>query len=241
MPEDVYQVELSLLGAFALCRLGHEVRVNASGERLLALLALHALHARPVSRRIVAGTLWPEKPEERAAGNLRTVIWRLPAGLVEATATHLSLAAGVRCDVAELVARTRRLTDPASGLRPADLDHELYDADLLPAWSEDWVAIERERIRQLRIHALDALSARLTAAGRYSDAIAAGLTSVAAEPLRESAHRQVITAHLAEGNYGEAIRHYHRFRALLADELSLEPSPKLTQLIQGATRRVTAG
>jgi DNA-binding SARP family transcriptional activator len=238
MPTDVSQAELSLLGAFALHRLGQQVRVDASGQRLLALLALEA---RPVSRRIVAGTLWPEKPEDRAAGNLRTVIWRLPAGLVAATATHLTLAANVHCDVVELVTHARRLTDPSNGVGPAELDHALYDADLLPAWSEDWVAIERERIRQLRIHALDALSARLTAAGRYSDAIAAGLTSVAAEPLRESAHREVITAHLAEGNYGEAIKHYDRFRELLADELGLEPSPKLTELIRQGTRRITAG
>jgi DNA-binding SARP family transcriptional activator len=103
------------------------------------------------------------------------------------------------------------------------------------------VAIEREHIRQLRIHALDALGTRLTETSRYGEAIAAGLASVAAEPLRESAHRVVITAHLAEGNYGEAIRHYHSFRELLANELGLEPSPQVTMLIQHATGRVTAG
>ena len=235
-PNTPCLVELSILDTFALRRLGQPLQVGASGERLLALLALHG---RPASRKTVAGKLWPEKPDGRAAGNLRSVLWRVPAGLVEATGTHLALAAHVRCDVVEFLARARRLIDGT--MTPADLDHQLYSADLLPNWSEDWVAIERERIRPLRIHALDALSARLTEAGRYSDAIAAGLTAVAAEPLRESAHRMVISAHLAEGNRSEALRQYERFRALLAAELGLEPSPQLTALIRCATRRVTAG
>jgi DNA-binding SARP family transcriptional activator len=235
-PDITCLVELSLLDTFALRRLGQPLQIAANGERLLALLALHG---RLASRRTVAGKLWPEKPDSRAAGNLRSVLWRMPPGLVEATGTDLALAAHVRCDVVEFVARARRLIEGT--MAPADLDHELYGADLLPNWSEDWVAIERERIRQLRIHALDALSARLTQAGRYSDAIAAGFISVAAEPLRESAHRMVISAHLAEGNGSEALRQYEWFRALLATELGLEPSPKLTELIRFATGRVTAG
>jgi DNA-binding SARP family transcriptional activator len=229
-------VELFLLDTFALRGRGQPLQIGASGERLLALLALHG---RQASRRTVAGKLWPEKPDDRAAGNLRSVLWRMPPGLIETTGTHLALAVHVRCDVVEFVARARRLIDGI--VAPADLNHELYGADLLPNWSEDWVAFERERIRQLRIHALDALSARLTEAGRYSDAIAAGLTSVAAEPLRESAHRMVISAHLAEGNCSEALRQYERFRALLAAELELEPSPQLIELIRYATGRVTAG
>jgi DNA-binding SARP family transcriptional activator len=234
MPHLLDQVELSLLGAFSLSRLGVPVRVAASGERLLALLALQVC---PLSRRSVAGRLWPEKSDHRAAGNLRSVIWRLPAGLVEANGTLLLLGGGVRCDLTEFVERSRRLIDGAPLPSSADLDYALYGADLLPAWSEDWVAIDRERVRQLRIHALDSLCIRLTEAGRYNDAIAAGLASVAAEPLRESAHRAVINAHLAEGNYGEALRHYDGFRRLLAQELRLEPSPQLGKLIRTVAAR----
>lgn len=237
MPRLAGNVELSLLGGFSLRRSGHPVPIGASGERLIAVLALRG---RPANRRTVAGTLWPDKLQERAAGNLRTVLWRLPGGLVVGTTADLALAPDVRCDVADLTERARRLIDGIPSPGPADLEHELYSADLLPGWSEDWVAIERERIRQLRIHALDALSRRLADTGRYSKAISAGLAAVAAEPLRESAHRAVITAHLAEGNYGEALKHYEAFRKLLTAELGLEPSPQLADLIRGVTLRVTA-
>jgi DNA-binding SARP family transcriptional activator len=231
-------IDLSLLGAFSFRRSGQAEHVPRNGARLLAFLALHGPST---SRRRVAYALWPEKPSDRAAGNLRSVIWRLPSGVVETTGSHLALAEGVRCDLTDFTRRAHRLINGVPLPTPDDLDAALYSADLLPAWSDDWVAIEQERILQLRIHALESLSRRLTEAGRYCDAIAAGLAAVAAEPLRESAHRTVIAAHLAEGNPAEALRHYETFRRLLAAELGLQPSPQLGELIGDVTPMLTAG
>ena len=88
----------------------------------------------------------------------------------------------------------------SGGGPPLGLDLLCRAGELLPHWYDDWVVIERERFRQLRLHALDALCESLAAAGRYAAAVEAGRASVAAEPLRESAHRLLIQAHLAEGN-----------------------------------------
>ena len=57
---------------------------------------------------------------------------------------------------------------------------------------------------------------------------------MSAEPLRESAHRAVVRAHLAEGNIVEAVRAYEAFRDLLAAELAVEPTVLMTQLISRA-------
>ena len=51
------------------------------------------------------------------------------------------------------------------------------------------------------------------------------------EPLRESAHRIVISAHLAEGNVAEALRHYSRYRDLLWSELRLRPGRQLEAML----------
>jgi DNA-binding SARP family transcriptional activator len=105
-------------------------------------------------------------------------------------------------------------------------------ADILPDWyEEDWVVLHRERYHQLRLHALEAMCDRFTAARRYGEAVEAGLAAVRAEPLRESAHRTLVRAHLAEGNRFEANRQYHNCRRLLHAELGLEPSPGLRELI----------
>jgi len=93
------------------------------------------------------------------------------------------------------------------------------------------VLIEQEQYHQLRLHAMEAMSERLTAAGRHGEAVAAGLAAVHAEPLRESAHRVLVKAHLAAGNRGAALRQYEQCRRVLLDELGLEPSLTLRNLL----------
>ena len=102
---------------------------------------------------------------------------------------------------------------------------------MLPDWYDDWVLLERERFRQVRLHALEVLSRRLADQGRIGEAIDAAILAVTIEPLRESAHRAVIVLHLEEGNVGEAMRQFETYRTLLARDLGLEPSPALARLV----------
>jgi DNA-binding SARP family transcriptional activator len=117
----------------------------------------------------------------------------------------------------------------------------LLPGDLLPGWYDDWVLLERERLRQLRMHALEALAEKYAAAARYGDAVQAAYAAVRAEPLRESAHRTVVRVHLAEGNVAEAVRAYESFQAMLADEIGAAPTPQMCRLIDSLPgRRPTA-
>jgi DNA-binding SARP family transcriptional activator len=109
--------------------------------------------------------------------------------------------------------------------------------DLLPGWYDDWVLIEAEDWRQLRLHALEALTRRLIAAGRWGEAADAACAAVRAEPLRESAHAALIQVHLAEGNQSEAMREFTHYRGLLHRELGLEPTQRLCRLVQGLQSR----
>ncbi|MGY1781951.1 AfsR/SARP family transcriptional regulator [Geodermatophilus sp. SYSU D01036] len=201
-------------------------------------MALVCLSGRP-PRAVVAGELWPDVPEDHAHGSLRSALWRLQRaapGLVHASGTVLSLAEGVRVDVQELGHWARRVRDPASSLAEVDIPDVGLRGELLPGWYDDWVLLERERLRQLRMHALEEVAARLAAAGRYGDALQAAYAAVRGEPLRESAHRVVIRVHLAEGNVAEAVRAYERFRVMLADHLGVQPSEPMTRLVVGRRR-----
>jgi DNA-binding SARP family transcriptional activator len=103
--------------------------------------------------------------------------------------------------------------------------------DLLPGWSDEWLVVERERYRQLRLHALDKLCQLHAEAGRYALAIIAGLASVSSDPTRESAHRALMRAHLLEGNPSEAVRQYHRYMHMARAELGIGASPQLEGLL----------
>lgn len=224
-------VRVGLLQGFELFVRGRPVSLPLSSQRVLAFLALHD---RPLQRLYVAGTLWLNSTDARAGGSLRTALWRLRTPslrLVEASATHLELAEHVEVDVRE----TRAAAEQAIRHEIApdgEAAASLYRAgELLPDWCEDWILIERERFRQLQLHALETLCADLTAAGAYTEATRAGLAAVEGEPLRESAHRALIGAYLAEGNPSEALRQFRLFRGLLRDKLGLEPSPLMVELM----------
>jgi DNA-binding SARP family transcriptional activator len=229
---DPNEVRLCLLVGFQLSCSGQPVIVPPNGQRLLALLALSE---RAVSRVYVAGTLWPDVPDDRSGANLRSTLWRLPrprTPLVEASVQVLRLGSGVAVDVREAADAARQALDGQTSPK-VERSLELWRfGDLLLDWYEDWVVVERERFRQLRLHALEVICERLTGAGKFGRAVEAGLAAVASEPLRESAQRVLIRVHLAEGNHVQALRQYQSYRRQLHDELGLEPSPQMEQLIR---------
>ena len=201
-------------------------------QRLVAHLCLSGRPARSA----IAGQLWPDVSENHAHGSLRSALWRLQKvapGLVEASAGRLALADGVRVDVRELSEWIRRVGDPQADVRDVDVPAEGLLGELLPGWYEDWVLLERERLRQLRAQALEHLAARLVKVGRYREALETAFAAVRADPLRESAHRTVVQVHLSQGNVADALRAYEQFRLLLADELSVQPSELMVRLVRG--------
>jgi DNA-binding SARP family transcriptional activator len=228
----VYRV--SVLNGFEVRRDAAMLALPRGCQRLIALLALNA---RPILRSFVAGTLWTDATEARAGANLRTSIWRLhrpPSSLVLASASHIWLAPDVEVDIREACSLALRLLDDTAPYSAPDDDEETLSSDVLPDWYEDWVILAREQFRQLRLHALERLCERLIAAGSYGRAVRVGILAVAGEPLRESAQRSLVRAHLAEGNPSEAIRQYGLFRDLLMTELGVEPSKDMTVLVSSA-------
>jgi DNA-binding SARP family transcriptional activator len=224
-------IRVSLLDGFELGIGGTAIEVALSAQRLLAFLAVQE---RPVLRAYVAGCLWVDKSDDDAKANLRAALsgLRQPGiALVESSANHLRLNPAVSVDLREAIDGARKLLDPHGEVVDGDAEEFLLSGDILPEWDEDWVSIERERLRQLRLHALDTLCGRLTAKGRLAEAIDVGLAAVAAEPLRESAHRVLIRAHLSEGNRAEAVRQYEAYRDLLWSGLGVSPSPQLRALM----------
>jgi DNA-binding SARP family transcriptional activator len=225
------RLRLTLLRAFELVCDERAIPLPMSAQRVVAFVALHR---HPLQRPYVAGSLWLDTPEERAQANLRSALWRLQRSdrrLVEANGSRLRLGADVEVDLREAEASARRALEDGFS-ETLELELSVLDGDLLPDWYDEWVLLERERFRQLRLRALDALCERLTHVGRLREALEAGHAAVAADPLRESAHRALVRVHLAEGNAAEAIRQYRLFRRLLREQLGIAPSENMEELIR---------
>ncbi|WP_194904249.1 AfsR/SARP family transcriptional regulator [Catenulispora rubra] len=230
---DAGRCRVRLLGRFDLAGV-QAATVGGAGQRLVALLAINT---GMVARWQAAQILYPHTTDAQATANLRGALFRLHRccpDTIAATSTDIRLVADVAVDYWAASLAARRLLDPAVAIADRDLADavwEVFDQDLLPGWSEPWLVNERERFHQLRLHALEALCTRLTAAGVHARAVDAGLAAVGADPLRESARRALIDAYLAEGNTCEALRQYNAFSTLLYAELGLQPTETLRRHI----------
>lgn len=215
MDWDRTGVHVQLLGDFVLFDGVVEVPITPAGQRIVAFLALR----RASDRDVVASQLWINQARTQAGACLRSALWRLPrltgGSLVQVVGNRLRLRPDVRIDLTS----RREVAENLAGARcvPPGVQSAMFTSDLLPSWPDDWLIIERERYRQLRLHALERLSEAAAQAGSFATAIEAGLCAVAAEPLRESAHSCVIRAHLGEGNRQEATRQALAYVAVLQE------------------------
>jgi DNA-binding SARP family transcriptional activator len=222
-----------LLGGPYVMLNGDRLEIPDGSKRLLVFVALGCGR---VDRRYAAGSLWPVGNDERAAGNLRSALWRLKCAgidLLESDKCSLMLRPGTVVDIRILCEWAARLVDGSAtetDLRAVNWRNDIMD--LLPGWYDDWVIFERERIRQRLLHALEVLSRHLALAGRCAEAVEAAISAVSADPLRESANRVLIEAHMAEGNLIEGRRAYQRYRDNVRRELGVEPGRELASLVQ---------
>ncbi len=212
------------------------IRMPLSAQRVIAFVALRN---RPTLRLYVAEQLWLDASQNRAMANLRSAIWRLRqpgTSVIEAVGDNLMLSPDVAVDVQEFVSSSHRLLNGDPAANASHVERVLDAGDLLPDWDDEWVVVERETLRQLRLHALERACIELTASGEYGRAIEAGLAAIADDPLHESGHVALINCHLREGNRAEALRQFDAYARLMRDELRLAPSASVEALVAGLRR-----
>src|SRR5918997_2237697 len=133
-PQDE-SAELCLLGGPSVIQGSRRIGVPEGSKRLLAFIALHRDR---VDRRLAAGTLWPVGDDDRAAGNLRSSLWRLRgAGIdvLRADKANLWIDPTTAVDVYAIETWTRRVIGghlQAEELEPPRWSRDALD--LLPGW-----------------------------------------------------------------------------------------------------------
>ncbi|WP_329321690.1 AfsR/SARP family transcriptional regulator [Streptomyces sp. NBC_01262] len=153
--------------------------------------------------------------------------------VVESVGQRLRLSQSVQVDFHGARESARQVI---AGLYPVrgECDNLVDDLskELLPGWSEDWQALERERWDQMRVRALESLAQQFQTERQYLPALQTALAAVSVDPFRDTAQRIVIEVHIAEGNFASALKRYKDYRAFLRRELNVAPSPQMTKLAQ---------
>lgn len=232
------QFRLNLFQCFQLWQGRTEIRVASRQQRLIAAVAING--SRP--RRYFSGLLWPDSPEPRAMESLRTSIYLTTSqvpGLLVNDGQILSLSDRVAVDLHDVVSRVKQLGQTGRELSDDACLACLNCGDLLPGWYDDWVFLEQQRLRNIRLRALLVLARGWLDAGEVQKAAEAAESALELEPLHESAVSLLISAELKAGNRARALRRFEAFKFNLGIELGIEPSVQLMRLAEAiqANRR----
>ncbi len=209
-------------------------------RHLLAYLVTHRDCPQP--RAVLVSALWPDLPEDKARRRLSDTLWRVRHVLgdrVQADEEHVWLDDNLarRSDVAQfcdVVAHLQRERPDMASLEDA---LALYRGPYLDGLTQDWVLLERERLRGLFLEALGDLLERHKRVGDYPAALHTARRLVTTEPLHEAAHRELMRLYHLLGRDAEAVEQYHRCRELLRETLDVAPAPETEMLYQVLRRR----
>ena len=244
-------LELKLFGGLSLLQEGRPIP-ELKTHKGRALLVYLAVTRQVASRAVLAGLLWPDKPEAEAYANLRKVLFRLRPLAAHLHVTRETLAfnfeAAHTLDVADFEANLSAKTDIERLARAVGI----YQGDFLDEFSLDdaphfeaWALAQRARLRRLALAALQTLIAHFTRRAAYETAIGYARRTLSLEPWHEETHRDLMRLLALTGQRSAALAQFEACRASLAAELGVAPSAATLELYeqikQGALEGPEAG
>ena len=236
MKEAPTRWRICLLGGFSLHHQGRAIAPPASKKARWLLAYLLFQPGIDHDRTFLAGLLWPDVPESTARRRLSHVVWQIkrvcPA--IEGTRTHLRMPEEHGCwvDAIAFLQAWDRYQEDASQLPSLEEAVNLYRGPLLPGFYDDWVLLQRERLREKYVQALEKLTASYVQRGAYEKALVMAQRWIQEEPLHEEAYAQTMRLFALLGRRDEALALYQRLEQLLAQELGTQPGPAIHQFAQ---------
>ncbi len=250
MPEShATQSELTfrLLGPLEVQGERDVLPLGAPKQRLLlARLLLEANNV--VSRESAVDCLWPDDPPERAGTALQVYVHNLrrSVGRERIVTRGTGYLLRAERDEVDAVVFEQRLSDARIALASGD---NLRAKELLESAIQLWrgealaglpfvpfVAVERERLGELRLVAEELDHEARLALGEHLELIPELSAFTAQHPYRERGWSLLMLALYRAGRQSEALDAYRRAHAKLADELGIEPSPPLRELERAILR-----
>jgi DNA-binding SARP family transcriptional activator len=243
----VMQVSVEFLGRTRVSSQGGELRLSRQSISFLAYLVLHRQLDLP--REVMIEHFWSSHEPTRARSCLGTALSRLRKALqVEGHdwlelsprgEPRISPSAPIWFDIVafeagigpSLIAPPGALAPPVFDNLAGALTH--YRGDLLLGWYDNWVLIERERLRLLCLRGHRRLMEHYAAIGDVDNALAAGHSALRIEPMQELVQQRVIELYYISGQRAVAIRQYERFAEILKNEMGISPSRNTRALIDG--------
>jgi DNA-binding SARP family transcriptional activator len=237
-------LEFRILGPLEAALDGRALRLGGPRQRAtLAILLLNGNRVVPVER--FADELYAGRPPVTAVTQVQRQVSELRRTLGSPTAIETrppGYVLPLAPDGLDL-SRFERLTAEAAAAEPATATGLLRAA--LGLWRgppladlsfEPFALAAAERLEELRVAAAEALADAELALGEHEAAAIELRRLVREHPLREPAYRRLMLALYRAGRQAEAVQAFHEARRVLDEELGLEPSRELDDLLHRILR-----
>jgi len=251
------QLQLSLLGVPVVEH--GERTLNFSTRKALALLVYLAVEGGTHTRKTLSEAFWPELDAEHGRAALRATLLELrkllerchgPGErahlLVERETLRFDQSSPLVLDLRFVEAASKQVgrgVESLAGQPREALLAQLEQATRLARgpflasftlrdsqFFDDWTRQQRE-YWHLRVHQLfDALSRLYERAGDAERAIETVSRWLSFDPLNEEGYRRLMRLRFSQGDRAGALRAYANGRAVLADQLQVEPEPETVAL-----------
>ena len=231
---------LRALGGFELSLGDRAIALPRKKSRaLLTYLALH--HDQEQSREKIAGLLWGNSGEEQARASLRQTLTDLRRALPPEDTDGLVIdgeAFALDSSAADVDAIRFHAALAEDGPDALELAVALYRGELLEGFSlrepgfQEWLERERAHLRGLVMDALGKLLRYYERTGARDAAISTANRLLAFDSLQEDVHRSLMRLYVAQGRRSLALQQYERCRAVLREELEVDPADETASLYE---------
>jgi DNA-binding SARP family transcriptional activator/predicted ATPase len=245
------KLKITLLGGVTF-RQGETAVANFASRKAEALLVYLACNPRPHPRETLAALLWPENDQSRALANLSVALNSVkkqlePYIVAERHSIAFNEKADYELDTAVFQQAVRAAQERKRaggklgriGVAQLEMAVALYNGDFLAGFNvrnvtefEAWALLEQERLRQLFLNALADLIPFYQQRGQLTAAIECAQRLLAADPLQETIHRQLMSLYLQDNQRPAALSQYEQCARILDDELGVEPDEETTALYE---------
>ena len=228
-------LRIQLLGGLSI---QNERQITGAAGQRKARLLLAMIAAAPtggITREKLLGYFWPDAPEERAQNSLRQQIFSLRRDLGEdelfVGSSELRLnPSAVLIDLWEF---ERAVADRDHARAAAAYAGPFLDGIFLKNAPEveRWIEDRRAILAAIATSELTAVATTAGERGEHERAMAAWRRLVAIDPTAAASAAGMIRALANAGDTRAALSHYRVYGALLRDEFSIEPDPRVAAVV----------
>lgn len=229
------QTHIYLLGQFRIEQQSQSIQLPT--RKIESLLAHFILHPGKHAREKIAALFWGDSSDTKARNSLRNALAVINKNLgpdlflADRQIVQINPEYLLWVDAHEFENQaTEFLADPTPEIINVNLD--LYQADLLIDFYDDWIFPLREHFHSLFIDTLLQMTQQMRSQSEYDRAIDFSRKILAFDKANERAYQHLMFCYMAQGDRNAALKQYMNCKQSLIDELGVEPATATMALYQ---------